>query len=338
MNRVTLTDLQRQHGYPSITLLVNTTPGIPLTPVELDTARRLVSQADDRLDGDVSDTLRRTLITRLTDLIDEQSSPAATQALALFVSLDHTAAVRLGRTVEERVTIDDTFTTRDLVADLNRNAVYRVVTLSERTTRLFVGDRHRIVEQRDNGWPLTRNDEDTAATWVRHVHSCLLHEHRTHPLPAVLAGVPNSVRTLAPGLTDAIGLIPGNHDRTPAVELHQASWPLVEAWLSADAARAMQQLDQARSTHRYAGGVHEVWPLARDGRIATLVVEGGFMVPARIDEHQQLHPADDPHHPEVNDDIVDDTIETVLLQGGNVIVVNDGALDEHQRIAAVLRY
>ena len=164
MNRVTLTELQRLQGYPSITLLVNTTPGTPLSLLELDTARRLVIQADDRLDGDVSDTLRLTLISRLTDLIDEQAPQASAQALALFVSLAH------------------------------------------------------------------------------------------------------------------------------------------------------------------------------DGRVATLVVEGGFMLPARIDENHQLHPADDPHHPEVNDDIVDDTIETVLLHGGNVIVVNDGALDEHQHIAAVLRY
>lgn len=338
MNRVTLTELQRLQGYPSITLLVNTTPGTPLSLLELDTARGLVIQADDRLDGDVSDTLRLTLISRLTDLIEEQAPQVSGHALALFVSLDHTAAVRLGRTVEERVTIDDTFTTRDLVADLNRNAKYRVVTLSERATRLFLGDRHRLVEQRDTTWPLTRNDEHTQATWVRHVQACLQREHRAHPLPVVLAGVPNSVRTFAPGLAEAIGAIPGNHDRTPAAELHKASWPLVDEWLSSDATRAMHQLDQARSTHRYAGGVHEIWPLAHDGRIATLVVEGGFTLPARIDENRQLHPADDPHHPEVNDDIVDDTIETVLLHGGNVIVVNDGALEDHQHIAAVLRY
>ena len=37
---------------------------------------------------------------------------------------------------------------RDLVADLNRTALYRVVTISERTGRLFIGDRHRLVEQR----------------------------------------------------------------------------------------------------------------------------------------------------------------------------------------------
>ncbi len=338
MNRATLNELQRQRCYPSITMLINTTPGSALTPSELDTAVRLTCQADDRLDGDISDTLRHNLITRLTDLTTEQAGQPSTRALALFVSPDHTAAVRLGRAIDERVTIDDTFTTRDLVADLNRTALYRVITISEQASRLFIGDRQRLVEQRDNNWPLTRTDDHTPTTWARVVDQRFRSEHTTHPLPTVIAGVQRSVRKLAPNLADSIGVIPGNHDRTTATELHNAAWPIVTDWLRTDATRAMNQLDQALSTNRFAGGIHEVWPLAHDGRIATLVVEGDYTLPARIDENNQLHPATDHHHPDVNDDIIDDTIETVLQHGGNTIIVNNGALQHHQHIAAILRY
>ncbi len=338
MNRATLTDLQRQRCYPSITVLINTTPGTPLTPTEIDTAARLTCQTDDRLDGDVSDTLRRALITRLTDLITEQAGQPSTLALALFVSPEHAAAVRLGRKIDERVTIDDTFTTRDLVADLNRTALYRVITISERSSRLFIGDRQRLIEQRDENWPLTRHDEHTPTSWTRDLNHFLGTEHAAHPLPVIIAGVQRSLRKLAPNLTDTIGVIAGNHDRTSATELHNAAWPLVTDWLRTDATRAMDQLDQALSTNRYAGGIHEIWPLAHDGRIATLVVENDYVLPARIDHNNQLHPADDPHHPEVNDDIIDDTIETVLQHGGNAIIVNDGTLQHHQHIAAILRY
>lgn len=96
--------------------------------------------------------------------------------------------------------------------------------------------------------------------------------------------------------------------------------------------------ENARSANRYAGGIHEVWALARDGRIDTVVVENSFAMAAWVDDNHQLRPADDPHHPDVNDDIVDDTIELVLQQGGAAVIVNDGALADHQQIAAVLRY
>lgn len=339
MNRATLNELQRQRCYPSITLLLNTTPGTPLTPNELDTGTRLVGQADERLDGDVSDTLRHDLITRIGAFLEEQAGQPATRALAVFVSPDHTAAVRLGRPVTERVTIDDTFTTRDLVADLNRTALYRVVTISERTTRLFLGDRQRLVEQRDDSWPLTRTDEHTDTTWSRDVNQQLRSEDTTHALPSVIAGVQRSVRKLASAaLTDSIGVIPGNHDRTTSTELHTLAWPLVTDWLRTDATRAMAQLEHARSTNRYAGGIHEIWPLAHDGRIATIVVEADYALPARVDHNNQLHPATDPHHPDVNDDIIDDTIETVLQHGGTAVIVNNGVLTDHEHIAAILRY
>jgi len=342
MNRAILDELQRQRCYASITLLFNTTPGVPLTPTELDTARRLARHIDNRLDGDISDASRLSLITRLTDVISEQADQRSTHALALFVSPEYSAAVRLGRTIDERVTIDDTFTTRDLVADLNRTALYRVVTISEQTSRLFLGDRQRLVEQLSDTWPLTRNGEHTTTTttttWTRDLSDCLRAEHATDPLPVVIAGVQRSVRKLAPDLTETIGIIPGNHDRTSTVELHHAAWPIVTDWLRTDATRAMRQLDLARSNKRYAGGIHEIWPLALDGRVATLIVENDYALPARIDHNNQLHPANDPDHPDVNDDIVDDTIETVLRHGGASIIVNSNTLVDHQRIAAILRY
>ena len=338
MTHTTLAELQRQRCYPSITLLINTTPGVPLTASELNAASRLTVQTSDRLDGDITDALRHDLIDRLRKLIEEIARQPSTHALALFVSPDHGGAVRLGHRIDERATIDDTFTTRDLVADLNRAATYRVITISEQRSRLFIGDRQRLVEQRDDTWPLTRGNDDIPATWARDLDHHLRHERTISALPTVIAGVQRSIRKLASTLDDPIGVIAGNHDRTSTTDLHHAAWPLVTDWLRRDATRALEQLDNALSANRYAGGIHEIWPLAHDGRIATLVVENNYTFPARIDHNNQLHPAEDPHHPDVNDDIVDDTIETVLHNGGAVIIVHDDVLADHHHIAAILRY
>ncbi|HYN33046.1 MAG TPA: hypothetical protein VES40_10520, partial [Ilumatobacteraceae bacterium] len=85
MNRATLVEVQRLRCYPSITLLLNTTPGARLTPAERDTARVLMQQVDDRLEGDVSDALRLSLTNRLAALVDEQAAERSAHAVALFV-------------------------------------------------------------------------------------------------------------------------------------------------------------------------------------------------------------------------------------------------------------
>ena len=337
MNRATLADLQRRTGYPSITVLFNTTPGTTLSADELIRARQLIDQVQQRLIGDVPDETAAPLISQLGQLLDEQDSAQSAHALGLFVSPNHAAVVRLGRPVEERVIIDNTFATRDLVADLNRTARYRVVTLSEQKTRLLIGDRHRLVEERNESWPMQR-DGLSATSWVRDVAHRLREENMQNPLPTVIAGVDRTVRrSIIPALFDTIGFIPGNHDRTGWADLHNAVWPLVTDWLRADGNRAIEALKGAKSACRFAGGIEEVWALAVEGRIDTLVVEDRYAVAARIvNGHLEL--AEDREAPDVIDDIVDETIEAVLGRDGKTVIVADGELITHGRIAAVLRY
>ena len=77
--------------------------------------------------------------------------------------------------------------------------------------------------------------------------------------------------------------------------------------------------------------------MAVDGRVATLVVEDRYAIAARI-VNGQLEHADDREAPDVIDDIVDETIEAVLRHDGTAVIVADGELAAHDRIAAVLRY
>ena len=337
MNRALLADLQLQRCYPSVTLLMNTTPRMVLSSSEVATARRLAQHARLRLDGDASDETKAALCDRLDELIDEQTAELSAQALALFASPDYSAAIRLGRSVDERVVIDDTFATRDLVADLNRTARYRVVTISDQRTRLLIGDRSQLVEERTDPWPMIRSGE-SATSWTRDVMQNLHRENTRNPLPTVVAGVDRTVRrSITPGLLDMIGFVPGNHDRTSWASLHNAVWPLVTDWLRADSDRAIEALAHARSTRRAAGGIDEIWPLANEGRVETLVVEKGYAMAARIlGDH--LEPAEDREAPDVIDDIIDETIEAVLRHSGNAVIVPDGELVAHGRIAAVLRY
>ena len=338
MNRALLAQLQRMRAYPSVTILVNTTPNLALSDKEHKTVRTFIDAANRRLLDDVPTFLRKRVVTRLESLHAEIVDEPATQAMALCVSPEFAATVRLGRTVQERVIIDDTFATRDMVADSNRTAHFRVVTISDHKTRLLVGDRQRLLEERDDGWPLERRDDQNAAAWTRAVMQALNAEQQRHPLPTVVAGVSRSVRrALAITELHTIGLISGNHDRTGWAELHTAAWPLVTDWLRADGQRALVQLDCARSTRLYAGGIHEIWPLAREGRVELVVVEDTYSLAARV-HGDTLEPANDFESPEVVDDVMDEVIEAVLRHGGKAVIVNDGDLTAHQRIAAVLRY
>lgn len=338
MNRALLAELQRLTAYPSVTLLHTTTPADPMRDVDVRRLESMVDDADRRLAGEVPDVERVAVVERLRSLVVEAALQRSTRAIAICSSPTHGAIVRLGREVRGRVVVDDTFATRDMVADLNRTAVFRVISVSDRKARVLVGDRNRLVELRDAQWPLVRDELDGPTAWQRAMADAVAVECSDSPMPTVVAGVARTVRDVvkASGIVpiDSIG---GAHDRTGWAELHRLAWPLVIDWMRRDGERAMQRLDEARGSRRFAGGIDEVWALAHDGRVQLLVVEEDFDVPARL-EDGRLVAADDREAPGVIDDAVDELIEAVLRLGGETVIVPADTLTAHDRVAAVLRY
>jgi hypothetical protein len=50
-----------------------------------------------------------------------------------------------------------------------------------------------------------------------------------------------------------------------------------------------------------------------------------------------VRPADDVTAHEVIDNLMDELIQTVLARGGSIVLAQDGALPEHDRVALTLR-
>lgn len=337
MQQAVISDLHRRTGYPSVTILVNTTPGQPFSGAQRTAIEQFIRTAERRLDGDVDDATRAAVVARLEGLLADAQDAPATQAWALCATTDFATAVRLTRPVVERVVIDATFATRDLVADLHRRTPFRVITVSEHMVRVLYGDQGALTERVDERWPLKRDEDQSLEQWMRAIARELEFEARLDDMPTVLAGVDRTVmRTIAAVEFVPIGIIPGNNDRSGWDQLFAAALPMVAAWSEAQQVEALAYLDGARSRRRYASGCDELWVLAHEGRIAHVVVEDGFRPSARIINGRMV-PADDTEAPDVVDDVVDEIIEVVMRFGGRATIVTDGALGG-DRIAAVVRY
>ncbi len=337
MNRALLHQIQQMRSYPSITILLNTQPRSTFGTDETVRAHHLIATARERLEGLLDDD-PTPLLDMIETVVDQLVGKRMAHAVAICVSPGHQGTVLLGGTVEERVVIDDTFATRDLVADLNRTATYRVLTISDATARSFAGDRQRLAEERSDQWPLQRSDETSDTIWSQTVTTAATRLRCAYPVPTVTAGVRRSTQKILDASTlDVIGHVSGNHDRTSPGELHTLVWPIVLDWKALRQKRALEELDNARSSKRYAAGVDEIWPLADDGRVDHLVVEDDFRLAARIDDNRHVHPTHD-NHRGVTDDVVDELIEAVLRNGGSTTIVDPSTLQDCGHIAAVLRY
>ena len=88
MNRSLLNELQQMRSFPSITILMNTTPRSTLNDDEQAIARRLIDTASQRL-SDLDGVEPDVFVTRMNELLAARSGERAGHALAMCVSSDH---------------------------------------------------------------------------------------------------------------------------------------------------------------------------------------------------------------------------------------------------------
>ncbi len=361
MNRHDVRLLQQLRGYPALTITLPTHRTAPDNRQDPIRVKNLVTQATERLLGEFSKRELKLLLDRLEGLVSAIDYRHTLDGLALFVNRDVAQAFYLPFTLPERVVVDETFATRDLVLALNRTPRYWVLALSEQPTRLFEGVREALTEIKEEGFPLTHEGpggalplpggfgvkqsahrDERHRQFFRQVDAALKPFLADDPLPVVLVGVDRYLaffQEVTAHREAILTTLTGSHDKTSAHELGKLVWPLVEANMRRKQQQVLAELDRAVSERKYASTIGEVWRLALEGRGRLLVVEEGFHFPARVDPTGlHLTPADDPTAPDVIDDAVDEVIEFVLDRQGQVAFVDDGQLAQHQRIALILRY
>lgn len=350
-NMVTL--LQAIESYPAVTLLMSTTPASRMLPEDAERLRGMVREAEARLTSESLPGLRGTVLRPLAKLAEEAGCGPATEAVAIFVSAATRAVVHLNVAVADRVVVDPTFATRDLVRALHRTPRHVVLTLSQHEARLFEGVGGNLHPAPGRSFPRVAAGAEAAhrgergmrvqerRSFYRAVDRALGAYLRVHPAPLVLVGTERELaefRGLSANLGRLAGCIHGSMVTAPTADLVARIRLVLAGYLRSRQQEALALLEERVGGNRAVSGIASAWLAAQADRPEMLAVEEGYFYPARVDGGGDLlSPADDVEHPDVIDDAVDELIETVLRRGGWVALFEDGALADHDRVALTLR-
>lgn len=361
MNRNDIQFLQSQRGYPALSILAPTHRRFPENRQDPIRVKNLVKQAGERLLAEFSKREAEPLLSRLEALAAAIDYNYALDGLALFVNQGLAQKFYLPFQVKERVVVDQTFATRDLVYALNRSPRFWVLALSEQTTRLYEAWRDTLIEVAHNGFPMAHEGPGATAPlpggygisksayrderlrqFFRQIDAAFGKMAATNRLPLILAGVDRNLaffNEVSANKNLMAATLTGSHDKSPAHELAKLVWPLMQEHLARQRREVLQELEAAVKAGKYASGIDAAWRMAHEGRGAVLLVEEDFHYPAQVDASGlRLTPVSELAGPEVFDDAVDELIEAVLDKNGRVVFVENGALAAHQRLAMILRY
>ena len=360
MNQHEIHAIQDYKLYPSLTITMPTHRTSPDNKQDVILLKNLAQQANEKLLAEFKKREISGLLDKLDQMVREVDHRKTLDGLKLFLNAEYANVLYLPFTLKERVVIQDTFFTRDLVFAMNRTPRYWVLSLSEKPTRLYEGSFDKLIEVKTDGFPMTHTGPGGSAALPGGFgvnKSAYRDEHHRHffrkvdnalrpfllddPLPLAVVGVDryhSFFNEVSAHKDRILATITGAHDKTSPSNLAALVWPEVQEKLAVERKQVLAELEQAVGERKSASTVGEVWRMANEGRGRKLVVEQDFHYPARVDKYGALHPADDPAKPDYMEDAVDEIIESVLRKGGTVVFEDNGSLEKHGRIALILRY
>lgn len=138
----------------SITIILNTHRTRPDNNKDSITLKNLIKEAEERLYNDLDKRVALNLIQRLNALESQIDHNHNLESLILFVNDEIAEFIRLPIQVMNRVVIDNTFATRDLIRALHIQTNYFLLLLSRQKVRLIEALDDKEIEEIGQPFPI----------------------------------------------------------------------------------------------------------------------------------------------------------------------------------------
>jgi len=280
------------------------------------------------------------------------------KSLAVYLSPVFEKVLYLDVPVEEKILVDESFEIRDLIYSKKQLQKYLLLTINAKESKIFLGDTTGVVrivsntpessvsyeydtpERVANFSDIEHRKEILLEKFLRQVDKSLNIILQAYQLPLFVMGskkILGHFNKLTRHKNSVIDLIYGNYENVHSEELKQILEPHIRDWKKVKETAIMNQLEEAEGNHKLVTGFRDVWNETNHHKGLLLVVEKNFMYCGgkgnKLDLRQQSI-ARFAKYSYIKD-AVDDIIEKVLENGGDVEFVEEGVLSNYQQIALV---
>lgn len=299
------------------------------------------------------------LLDRLQNLVAGIDYTTHKKSLAIFLSPMVEKMFYLDIPVEEKLVVDESFEIRDLVYQKKQEIEYLVLMLSAKKSLMFLANEADMKLVKSNlsehlyvadiaERVASFSDPEARAEVLLEKFLYQMDEDLTlmlkaYPLPVFVLGAQRVIghfKKLSKHHHDITEYISGNYEELPVPEIFNVVQPHVSNWRQVKQVGLLKQLDKAMNAKKLAYGIEEVWQAATHKNSRLLLVEKSFVYAARQGAepgiiYKEELPSEYPFYIK---DAVDDVIQKVLENGGDVEFVDDGSLSDYGRIALIQYY
>lgn len=349
------------HYRPAVSVILPFEPKMAVKDELNYSLKRAAARAENELEENYPPDVVMLVMQKLKNCISNLNFNTHKKSIAIFVSPVFEKVLYLDIAVEEKIIVDESFEIRDLVFSKKEIHKYLILLLSGKNSRIFLGNTDSFVrivsstpesvyayvnevpERVANFSDPSERKEIVMDKFLYHIDNSLDIILNAYHLPLFVLGtdrIAGHFKAITRHSSAIIDYIHGNYEEYSPEELKELLQPHIADWKSVKQKDLLNQLEDAAGKKKLAVGMKEVWREAMQNKGRLLVVEKNFMYPAEHgnngDEIRQLMPPYNKYS--YIKDAVDDVIEKVLENGGDVEFTDEGTLEDYEHISLVKYY
>lgn len=355
---IQLKELKALTSRNSITIILNTHRTLPNNQKDIILLRNLIKEAETRLLKEFPKKEVEKLIERMNNLADTINHRENIESLILFVNQDIAEFIRLPISVENRVIIDNTFATRDLIRGLKNQVNYFVLVLSKDQARLIEAINDKVVKELTHPFPFMNQvsqfggvseafdatrERNIILEFFNQVDKVVNQARKNRPLKVLIssdqqnyheyikvADQPNSIFEV---------FLARNRQSEKNHNIVSDAWEIVREYDKNKNKQRKAELKKAVTLNKFVSDTNEIYRAIKEGRVQTLFIEQGLFQPAIIENNQIKYVSQTSSNKAgVIDDIYDELIELNMDYGGDVVFLSKGELSKFNGFGAITRY
>ncbi len=349
-------------GYlPCISIVMPFDPKMNLHTELAHKLKIAVSKIEVELRSNYPEDKLKPVLEKLKRVINNLYYDTHKKTIAIFVSPLVEKIYYLDIPVEEKVIIDDSFEIRDLIYSKKQIHKFLLVELNSKWTKIYMGNgtqfikvvsnrpanvaayQNDIPEQTGNFSDRNKRKEVMLDKFLQHTDNGLGLLLQAYDLPLFVMGTERTVghfKKITRHADRVVRYIPGNYEHKTEAELWELMSPFIADWKTIMQADLLKQINSAADHKKLVTGINEVWKAAAKKRGRLLIVEKNYIHPAQHGAVPEIIYSNSEllDRPFFIKDAVDDIIEKVLANGGDVEFVDEGFLQAYNKIALIEYY
>lgn len=354
---ITFKNLKNIHSDYCVSIILNTHRTSPDNEKDEILLKNLIKDAEKRLLEKVEKKVASQIIDKMHDLESKINHRHNLESLIMFVNEDIADYKRLPIPVENRVVIDKTFATRDLIRALHQEANYYVLVLSRDKARLIEAFNDKEVEEVSSPFPLENSilatnsspsadapkQSNLISEYFNQVDKATQDIYKVKAIPVLVCTEESNFYEYQKIIDNKRiyfeDFLNGSRIAEKGQNIVSDAWKIVDEYTTKKNHSRKQELQKAVSENKFLSDATEIYNAIRAGRVQTLFVEQGLYQPAKIENEKIIYISPDQRDDRDGiDDIYDELIELNADFGGDVVFLPKGELDDFCGFGATTRY